>query len=94
MVTEVSAKLEEMDPQADIVLDLSCPSCGHHFKTPFFIDDFMLREIRSRTSQLDREVHWIAFNYHWNEDDILSLPMRKRKRYVDLINSTLAGETV
>ena len=93
-IAEVSAKLEEMDPQADIVLDLSCPDCGHLFKTPFFIEDFMLREIRTRMRQLEKEVHWIAFNYHWSEDDILSLPMSKRSRYVDLINRTLSGETI
>jgi hypothetical protein len=91
-IAEVSAKLEEMDPQADILLDLSCPACGHHFKAPFFIDDFILREIRTRTRELEREVHWIAFNYHWSEDDILSLPGSKRSRYVDLINTTLSGE--
>lgn len=94
IVAGVSAELEEIDPQADIVLDLACPSCGHQFKTPFFIEDFMLREIRSRTRQIESEVHWIAFNYHWSEDDILSLPVRARSRYVDLINWTLSGETI
>lgn len=94
VVAGVSAKLEEMDPQADILLDLSCPSCGHRFGTPFLIDEFLMREVRSRVPQLEREVHWIAFNYHWSEDDILSLPTGKRAKYVDLINRTLSGETM
>jgi hypothetical protein len=94
MMAALSAKLEELDPQADIVLDLSCPACRQPFKTPFLIEDFILRELRSRMSQLENEVHWIAFNYHWNEDEILSLPMRRRKRYVDLINRSLSGESL
>jgi hypothetical protein len=94
VVSAVSERLEEMDPQAETLLDMSCPTCGHRFKTPFLIEDFFAREIRARAPQVEKEVHWIAFNYHWSEADILSLPMRKRARYVDLINKTLAGETI
>ncbi|MDA4121764.1 MAG: hypothetical protein OK456_01135 [Thaumarchaeota archaeon] len=94
MIAAVSAKLEELDPQAEIVLDLSCPSCGHQFKTPFFIEDFLFREVRSRVPRLEKEVHWIAFNYHWNPDEILSLPVGERGRYIEMINSTLSGESL
>lgn len=93
-IAGVSAMLEEMDPQADIVLDLSCPICGHRFKTPFFIDDFILREIAARGRLLEKDVHWIALNYHWSMDEILSLPLGKRSRYIDLINRSLSGETI
>ena len=94
VIAAVSAKLEELDPQAEIVLELSCPSCSHHFKTPFFIEDFLFREVRSRVPRLEKEVHWIAFNYHWNLDEILSLPVGERGRYIEMINSTLSGETL
>jgi hypothetical protein len=93
-IAEVSSKLSELDPQADLVLDLTCPACRSNFKAPFFVEDFVLREFRSRKAQLEKEVHWIALNYHWNEDEILSLPMARRKRYVDLINRTLSGEAM
>jgi hypothetical protein len=94
VMAKVSSKLEDLDPQADIVLDLTCPACKLRFKTPFFIDDFMAREVRSRAPQLERDVHWIAFNYHWSEQEILSLPVRQRGKYVELINRTIAGETI
>ncbi len=94
VIAEVSSKLAELDPQADLVLDLACPACHRGFKSPFFVEDFVLREFHSRKSQVEKEVHWIALNYHWNEDEILSLPMTRRKRYVDLINRTLSGEAM
>ena|ERR1700730_9175830 len=90
----ISSKLEEIDPRADLILDLECPSCQFSFQTPFKAEDFLFREIDARKQQLEREVHWIAFYYHWSEDAILSLPIRKRKRYVDLINKTLGGEQI
>jgi hypothetical protein len=89
-----SSKLEELDPQADIVLEIRCPGCQHTFQTSFNVEDFIFQEIYSRRKQLEREVHWMAFNYHWNEDSILSLPITKRKRYVELINRTLSGESI
>ena len=38
------------------------------------------------------EVHIIAYVYHWEENTILSLPIKKRKRYVELINKQKEAE--
>jgi hypothetical protein len=91
LLAKLSSALCELDPQADLLLDLTCPSCKHRFEAPFFPEDFLLREIDARRSQLEMEVHWLAFNYGWSEKAILSLPISKRKRYVELINQTLSG---
>src|SRR5262249_61528974 len=88
----MSSKLEELDPNADIVLELGCPSCRYSFKSSFDIENFFFHEIHASYKQIEREVHWVALNYHWSEDSILSLPLRKLKRYVELINESLAGE--
>jgi len=93
-IEAVSSKLEEIDPQANMVLDLRCVACQHEFKTYFDAEEFVLSEIDFRARQLYQEVHWIAFYYHWEEDSILSLPLRRRKRYLDLINKTLSGENI
>ena len=94
LITVISTKLGELDPQADLILKLACPDCKLSFQTAFNAEDFIFQEISSRQSQLEREVHWLALNYHWSEDSILSLSLVKRKRYVDLINKTLSGESV
>jgi hypothetical protein len=93
-LAEISAELAELDPQADILLYLECPNCSHKFQAPFYPEDFFLREIDAKKAQLEGEVHWLAFNYHWSENEILALPLSKRRRYVDLINMTLSGEAI
>jgi hypothetical protein len=90
----VSSELEQIDPQANMVIELNCIACQHVFQTNFDAEEFILSEIDSRRTQLLREVHWIAIHYHWEEHTILSLPIRKRKMYLDLINKTISGETV
>jgi hypothetical protein len=93
-IAMTSSKLEELDPQADVVLELCCPSCQHSFKDSLDIENFFFQEIYTSHKQIEREVHWMALNYHWSEDSILSLPLRKRKRYIELINGTLSGENI
>jgi len=93
-ILQISEKLEELDPMADIVLDLSCPSCSNSFNASFPVEEFIFQEISTRLHQHDREIHWLAFNYHWDEEKILSLPLQRRKKYVDLINKTLSGEAL
>ncbi|HEX7032019.1 MAG TPA: hypothetical protein VF172_03370 [Nitrososphaera sp.] len=90
----IGSMLEQIDPLSDIVLDISCPECGHKFSASFNVEDFVLRELRVGQSDIDSEVHWLALHYHWSENEILSLPMRRRRKYISLINSALAGGSV
>jgi hypothetical protein len=92
LINNISSKLSEIDPLADIIFELTCPSCQHVFETPFAVEDFILQEFRSNYSQLEFEVNWLALNYHWSEQIILSLPIKKRKKYINLINRTLFGD--
>lgn len=95
MLEAIGSQIEKIDPLSDIAFNLSCPECNHAFHASFDAEDFIFREIGvSRYQQLEREIHWLAFHYHWSEKDILSLPSSKRKRYVELVNATLAGESV
>lgn len=91
---QISAKLSHLDPQADLTLNINCQLCNKTFQTSLDIEDFFFNEIISRYPQLEREIHWIAFHYHWDEKTILSLSISKRKRYVELINATLSGESI
>jgi hypothetical protein len=94
LLEAIGARLGEVDPLSDIVLALSCPECGHAFRASFPAESFVFRELAANVDQLERDVHWLAFNYHWGEQEILSLSTAKRKRYVELVNATLAGEGV
>ncbi len=94
LLLAISGKLGELDPQADIVLDATCSACQRLFQTPFDVEDFIFQEIGMRHRDLDREVHWLAFHYHWSEDSILSLSLVRRKKYIELINRTLSGDSI
>ena len=41
---------------------------------------------------LFREVHLLAYHYHWSETDILELTGPRRRRYLALLAETLAAE--
>lgn len=90
----IGAKLGEIDPLSDIILRVSCPECNNVFQASFPVEEFIFREFVMNYNHLEYEVHLLAFNYCWSEHEILALPVRKRKKYVDLINATLSGERV
>lgn len=88
----VIKKMAELDPQAEILLDLVCPACGGSFGTSFDIGDYFYREFCGRERDLHREIHLLAFHYHWSEREILRLTRRKRLIYLDLLSSALSEE--
>jgi hypothetical protein len=53
--------------------------------------EFLYRELAGAGDVLFREVHRLAFHYHWREADILALPGEKRRRYLNLVDEELAG---
>jgi hypothetical protein len=83
--TQIAARLAEIDPQAEIVLQLDCPACGNHFSTIFDTADYLFRELEAREGQLFYDVHRLAIAYHWSEEDILRMTLRKRKQYLKLV---------
>jgi hypothetical protein len=85
--------MSELDPQAEVLLDLSCPACGHDFLAPFDTGAYLFEELRSRSNRLYREVHLLALYYHWSEAEILAMSEGKRQRYLDLLEAALGGES-
>jgi hypothetical protein len=92
VVDALSERMAELDPQAEILFDLRCPVCGESFGTSFDIGDYFFREICGREVELNREIHLLAFHYHWSEREILRLSRRTRLLYLDLLSSTLSEE--
>jgi len=92
VIDGLGSKLEEIDPLSDIILEVSCPECGHVFQALFPAEEFIFTEFTRRCTLLEREIHWLAFNYCWSEKEILGMPVKRRKKYIELINATLSGE--
>jgi hypothetical protein len=86
---EVAARLAELDPQADLEIDMRCSVCGEELRLPFDPAGFLLRELAVEAEALYREVHALALYYHWSERDILELPVSRRRFYLELLADTV-----
>ena len=51
----------------------------------FEIQDFFLGELRTYLELLFRETHYLAFHYHWSEQEILAMPKIKRRKYIEIL---------
>jgi hypothetical protein len=85
--TAIARTVASADPQAEVELTLSCPSCSLQWKTPFDIVNFLWEEIEARAAHLLTEIHILASTYHWSERDILALTPWRRRYYLDLIGA-------
>jgi hypothetical protein len=85
--TAFSALAKQMaryDPQAEVVLDLNCATCGQRWQTIFDIVLFLWGEICAQAKRLLREVHTLAQSYGWREVDILSMSAARRQFYLEM----------
>jgi hypothetical protein len=78
--------LAELDPQADLRLDMTCPACGHGFSVAFDAGDFLARELARDADALLREIHVLALHYHWPESELRTMPPRRRRRYLAVLS--------
>jgi hypothetical protein len=81
----LSQAMAQADPQADVRLSLECPACAHRWSAAFDILSFLWGELEDWALQTLREVHALASAYGWSERDILSLSLRRRRMYLDLL---------
>jgi hypothetical protein len=93
VVTErIPEAMSELDPQAELTLSLTCPACTHAFLAPFDAGTYLFQELAGRVKYLYREVHLLALYYHWSEAEIINMPDRKRRLYLELLEEALAEE--
>ena len=82
-------EIEKNAPNIDLCMELSCPECSRSFVAPFELQDFFFGEIKTNIELLYREIHYLAFHYHWSEAELLSMPRSKRRRYIDILSSEI-----
>ena len=74
-----------LDPQAEITIDVVCPSCGEPVSALVDAAGILLAELTDGDDRLLREVDALARTYHWSEAEILGLDVQRRQRYLDLL---------
>lgn len=83
----VAAALSTQDPQADVLLELDCASCGHEWRSPFDITAYLWAELDAYARRLIHEVHLLASAYGWSEDEVLAVSPARRQDYLDLVTT-------
>ena len=78
------ATIADMDPQADIRLNLTCPNCHHGWQLSFDIASFLQREIQTWAYRLLQDVHCLARAYGWSEAEIVAMTPQRRHLYVEM----------
>lgn len=86
IMNEISDRIAKADPQADILINLSCPSCGNEWQMGFDIVSYFWSEINSWAYRILYEVRNLAMAYGWSERDILSMSPWRRQIYLEMIN--------
>jgi hypothetical protein len=81
----LSRSLAEIDPQAEMLLDLACPACGHRWQALLDAAECLWSEVDAAARRLLREVHALARGYGWREADILSMSARRRRGYLEIL---------
>lgn len=81
----ISARIEQLDPQAEIELQSKCQACGYEFRQSVDPGGYLVHELTARQCVKYQEVHQLARAYHWSEAEILRMGSRKRQIYLDLL---------
>lgn len=81
----VARRLERLDPQADLTLDVVCFVCGEGWRPLLDVAEVFWREIRTRAGLIISDVHDLARAFHWTEAEILALSPKRRQTYLSLV---------
>jgi hypothetical protein len=82
---EIEGQMEQVAPRVELTMETNCPECGRLFVAPFDLQRFFFGELRAGSSLLYREVHYLAYHYHWSEREIMDMPRDKRRTYIEVL---------
>jgi hypothetical protein len=86
---EIERQMEKAAPGMDLAFEAKCPQCGRAFPVPFDAEDFLFGEVRHSRDLLHREIHYLAYHYHWGEREILEMTRDKRRRYIEILSDEM-----
>lgn len=85
-IAQLTERVVECDPQAEVLIPLTCAACGYAWSTLFDIVDFFWTELSALAQRLLLDVHLLAQSYGWREADILSMSAIRRQYYLNLMS--------
>lgn len=84
VVASLAERMEDLDPQAELLLGLTCVGCEHRWSIVLDVASFFFREISVLAKRLALEVHTLARAYGWRETDILAMSPARRGLYLEM----------
>jgi hypothetical protein len=84
VVEQAAAALAGADPLADVQVPISCDACGERWTRVLDVDAYLWHELDSWAARLLQDVHVLARAYGWSEAQVLAVPPRRRRRYLEL----------
>ncbi len=87
IISALCERMSQADPQAEIELQLDCPTCSHRWVALFDILPFLWSEIESRVRRIFCEIHLLARSYGWREADILAMSPLRRQTYMEMLTA-------
>jgi hypothetical protein len=81
----VERAMEALAPSLSHQVEGQCPQCRSAIAFYFDVQAFVLRELRNRAATVYRDIHLLASQYNWREEDILALPRGRRAQFAAMI---------
>jgi hypothetical protein len=81
----IEERMRYLAPRIELTMEAACTGCGRSFAAPFDIHRFFFGELRTDHELLYREVHYLAYHYHWSEQEIMAMTRDKRRTYIDVL---------
>jgi uncharacterized protein (UPF0212 family) len=94
LAEQLSGRMAELDPQAEISLSCACPACGGAFSAIFDAASYLREELEAAVRTLYREIHLLAYHYHWSAAEIVRMSADRRSRFLRLLEAELAHGTL
>jgi hypothetical protein len=86
---EIEAEMLRAAPMVEQEIETACATCHRAFATPVDLRRFFFGELRTDNELLYREVHYLAYHYHWSEAEIMAMPRTKRTLYLDVLSGEI-----
>jgi len=89
LVHDIDKAISEGITSFDWDLDITCSECSRVFASTLDIQAYFWEELQLTNEDFWKEVHQLAFYYHWSESELLSLTRWRRKMYLSHIRRHL-----
>jgi hypothetical protein len=86
---QLETEMQHVAPRVEGAVHSRCAECGRMFAVPLDLRRFFFGELRADCDLLYREVHYLAYHYHWSEPEILAMPRSKRRTYLELLGEEI-----